>query len=109
MKIYSPTTEERAFLYQEAQSLEPLLRDLGSLTVLVEEVPHKKTDDEYRVTFVVAPETGGMRIHATDKNIYDATIAAKVEAERQLNAILNSLPRSQLQAGQVHIPTEFLH
>ncbi|MGE0528113.1 MAG: hypothetical protein AB7P49_13680, partial [Bdellovibrionales bacterium] len=38
MKIYNPNREERAFLYQEAQDLQPLMKDLGTLSVMVEEV-----------------------------------------------------------------------
>jgi hypothetical protein len=96
MKIYTPNREERAFLYQEAQDLEPLMKDLGSLSVMVEETAVKKgrSRSKYRVTFVLAPESVGMKVQATDRNIFDATIAAKEEAQRQLNAIVNSMPRT---------------
>lgn len=94
MKIYNPSREERAFLYQEAHDLEGLMKDLGSLTVMVEEVASKKTNKaRFRVTFMVAPESVGMRVQATDANLFDATIAAKEETLRQLNAIVNALPR----------------
>lgn len=112
MKIYNPSREERAFLYQEAQDLEPLMKDLGSLTVMVEQVVPKKQNarDRYRVTFVVAPESVGMKVQATDSNIFEAAIAAKGEALRQLNAILNALPRTK--AAELmgsNVPREFLH
>ena len=94
MKIYSPNREERAFLYQEAHDLEGLMKDLGSLSIMVEESTRKKGTGQFRVTFVLAPESVGMKVQATDRNIYEATIAAKEEAQRQLNAIVNSLPRS---------------
>jgi hypothetical protein len=107
MTIYNPSREERAFLYQEAQDLEPLMKDLGSLTVMVEEVKKSR----YRVTFVVAPESVAMRVQATDSNIFDAAMAAKEEAARQLNAIVNSMPRQwnldALNGGK--IPPEMLH
>jgi hypothetical protein len=95
VKIYTPNREERAFLYQEAQDLEALMKDLGSLSVMVEETALKKGRDrsKFRVTFVLAPESVGMKVQATDRNIFDATIAAKEEAQRQLNAIVNSMPR----------------
>jgi hypothetical protein len=94
MKIYNPSPEERAFLYQEAQALEPLIKDLSMVTVVVEEFPQVKAR-LFRVSFVFGPEAGGMRIQATDQNIFSATIAAKDEAERQLNALVNALPRAQ--------------
>lgn len=87
MKIYAPNAEERAFLYQEASSLEPMTRDLGTLSVMVED----GGDSGYRVTFVVAPETVGLRVQATGANLFDATIAAKDETARQLNQVVNAL------------------
>lgn len=108
MKFYNPSAEERAFLFQEAQDLEPLIKDIGSLSVMVEEMKTKNAPSpqpHYRVTFVVAPESVGMKVAATNKNIYEATIAAKLETQRQLNAIVNSMPRVKTEAP----PPEFLH
>lgn len=110
MKIYNPNREERAFLYQEAQDLEPLMKELGSLSVMVEEVARKrKKDTAYRVTFMVAPESVGMRVQSTGDNLFDATIAAKEETLRQLNAIVNSLPRQWTEGKLTSIPPELLH
>ena len=113
MSIYNPNREERAFLYQEALDLEPLMKDLGSLTVMVEEVQPKngqRAVNRFRVTFVVAPESVAMRVQATDSNLYEATIAAKAEAQRQLNAIVNSLPRPANANKQgTKIPSDLLH
>jgi hypothetical protein len=112
MRIYTPNREERAFLYQEAQDLEALMKDLGSLSVMVEETGPKPHRDHsrFRVTFVLAPESVGMRVRATDANLFDATIAAKEEAQRQLNAIVNSLPRTaQGKGGPAPALGESLH
>ncbi len=113
MKAYQPSREERAFLFQEAQDLEPLVKDLGSLSVIVEEVKSleaKNPQARYRVTFLVAPESFAMKVHATDKNIYEATIAAKAETQRQLNVLVNSLPKDwNAGATGVKIPSELLH
>lgn len=110
MRIYSPNREERAFLYQEAQDLEALMKELGSLSVMVEETVSKKRHiSRFRVTFVLAPESVGMTVQATDKNIFDATIAAKEEAQRQLNAIVNSLPRNPRIGIEAPQLGEFLH
>lgn len=87
MKIYNPNTEERAFLYQEAQDLAPLVKDLGSLSIMVE----SEAENGYRVTFLVAPESMGIQIHAENDNLFVATIAAKEEAQRQLNSLINAL------------------
>lgn len=109
MKVYSPDPEERAFLYQEAQALEPLVKDLSSLTVVVEEFPQikagkaRKGQGLFRVSFVLGPEAGGMRIQATDQNIYKATMAAKNEAEKQLNALVNALPRTTASSSSSYL------
>ena len=111
MTIYNPSREERAFLYQEAQDLELLMKDLGSLTVMVEHTVEQEKKNRYRVTFVVAPESVAMRVQATDKNLFEAAMAAKEETARQLNAIVNSMPRQwtpdALDGGK--IPTALLH
>lgn len=106
MKVYNPNLEERAFLYQEAQDLEPFLKNIGSLSVLVEEVASPKGKaGSFRVTFMVAPESVGMQVQATDANLYDAAKAAKEEAQRQLNALVNALPIESV----VQIPRDLLH
>lgn len=114
MKIYNPNREERAFLYQEAQDLEVLVKDFGSLSVMVEEIAPKQTPaarkNNFRVTFMVAPESVGMKVQATDSNLFDATIAAKEETVRQLSAIVNSMPRDfNADASQGKPSTELLH
>ena len=114
MKIYNPNREERAFIYQEAQDLEGLVKNLGSLSVMVEEVavhaPKVSRTSDYRVTFMVAPESVGMRVQAVDTNLFDATIAAKTETVRQLNAIVNSMPRqAAADLSRVRVPTGDLH
>jgi hypothetical protein len=108
MSTYFPNAEERAFLFQEAQTLESLLKELGSLNVVVEEVPSKREgrSPKYRVTFVVAPESMGMRVQATAADVYEAAIAAREETARQLSMIVNEAPRKRKASK---IPFEFLH
>jgi len=103
MKLYMPNAEERAFLFQEAQALEGLMKEIGSLRVVVETAEPKT---RYRVTFVVAPESVGMRVQATAQDLYQAAIAAKEETERQLNAIVNEAGGT---TEPQKIPFEFLH
>lgn len=106
MKIYNPSLEERAFLYQEAQDLAPLVKDLGSLSILVEQdaeqKPEEDVENRYRVTFLVAPESMGIQIHAEESNLFAATIAAKEEAQRQLNALVNALDPQLAQPVILH-------
>lgn len=105
MTVYNPNLEERAFLYQEANDLEPFVKNFGSLSVLVEELKEKtaKSGYRYRVTFMVAPESVDMQVQATDTSLYNAAKAAKEEAQRQLNALVNAMPANS------QIPRELLH
>lgn len=102
MKIYNPSVEERAFLYQEAQDLAPLVKELGSLSIMVEEYAQAEAENGFRVTFLVAPESMGLQIAADSNNLFTATIAAKEEAQRQLNALINAM-------SGVRTPAELLH
>ncbi len=106
MRVYNPNLEERAFLYQEAQDLAPLVKDFGSLSILVEAIQDKSAsgsaENRYRVTFLVAPESMGIQIQAETDNLFSATIAAKEEAQRQLNAIINALDLSHPPNGVLH-------
>lgn len=98
MKVYNPNQEERAFLYQEAQDLAPLVKELGSLSILVE----NEAQSGFRVTFLVAPESMGLQIHAEDDNLFEAVILAKEEAQRQLNTLINALNGPQATAHVLH-------
>lgn len=103
MKIYNPSAEERAFLYQEAQDLAPFVRELGSLSIMVEEnEAHNDDENRYRVTFLVAPESMGIQIQAEEDNLFAATIAAKEEAQRQLNALVNALDPQSMRPTTLH-------
>lgn len=99
MKIYNPSLEERAFLYQEAQDLAPLVKDIGSLSVMVEQNEPK---NGYRVTFLVAPESMGLQIHADASDLFQATMDAKKETQRQLNALINALPTARSASDLLH-------
>jgi hypothetical protein len=113
MKTYNPNAEERAFLYQEAQDLEALLKNLGPVSITVEKSDKElraKKNKNYRVRFTIAPESVGMIVEAVGPNLFDTTIAAKEETQKALNALVNSLPRHfNVEKGMVKIPTELLH
>lgn len=106
MKIYSPNLEERAFLYQEVQVIEPMIKDMGTMTVMVEEAEHKedtkkKLNTKFRVTMMLLPESMKMEIKTEGSNLYDAVIAAREEAVRKLSAVLNAMPSQDKSAGRL--------
>lgn len=105
MKIYSPNIEERAFLYQEVQVIEPMIKDMGTMTIMVEEAEHKedkkKLDAKFRVTMMLLPESMKMEIKTESSNLYDAVIAAREEAVRKLSAVLNAMPAQDKAASRL--------
>lgn len=114
MMPFEPTMEERAFLYQQVQDLEPLASQFGSMTVLVEEAhpanePENKT---FGVTFVVAPENMEFRVRGEGKNLYETCIVAKQETQTRLNEMINQVPDAVLQAARAEnpqVPPDQLH
>lgn len=111
---FEPTLEERAFLYQQVQELEPIASQFGSISVLVEQsYPQDNPDDlSYAVTFVVAPESMDFRVTGSGKNLFETCIVAKTEAQARLNQLINQVPDQALAAAReqnLQIPPELLH
>ena len=111
---FEPNAEERAFLYQQVQDLEPLASQFGSISVLVEQSHPKDApkDLSYAVTFVVAPESMEFKIRGEGKNLYETCMAAKNETMNRLSQLINQVPDQALQAAReqnMHIPPELLH
>lgn len=95
MKLYQPNQDEKAFLYQQAFELESLVKDLGSLSVMVEEMGNK-TRHKFVVTFVVAPEAMQFRVRAMGDTLVEATMAAREKAQKQLSALMNVMPANEV-------------
>lgn len=111
---FEPSAEERAFLYQQVQDLEPIASQFGSISVLVEQAhPDNDPDDiRYTVSFVVAPENMDFRVSGEGKDLFETCVAAKNESLAQLNKLINQVPDQALAAAREqnpHIPPELLH
>lgn len=111
---FEPTLEERAFLYQQVQELEPIASQFGSLSVLVEQsYPQEDPEDiSYAVTFVVAPESMNFKVTGSGKNLFETCIVAKQETQARLNQLINQVPDQALAAVReenLQIPPELLH
>lgn len=114
MMPFEPTVEEKAFLYQQVQSLEALASQFGSMTVLVEEAhPADNPEDKtYGVTFVVAPESMEFRVRGEGKNLFETCMVAKNETQERLNRLINEVPDAILSAARAEdpqIPKDLLH
>ncbi|MBK8204012.1 MAG: hypothetical protein IPK68_17435 [Bdellovibrionales bacterium] len=98
IKQYEPGPEVKAFIFQQIQSLEPMLGEVGSMGVFVEKIekPEKPgiKAEAYAIRLVVAP--GGARIEARGEsdNIYDACIKAKDLMVQRLSPFVNAARQS---------------
>ena len=111
---FEPNAEERAFLYQQVQDLEPLASQFGSISILVEQShPQDAPKDlSYAVTFVVAPESMEFKIRGEGHNLFETCMVAKEEAMNRLNQLINQVPDQALAAAReldMHIPPDLLH
>lgn len=105
-QAFEPENEVKAFIYQQVQDLEALIKDIGSLAVFVEKEEVIGADevedlkDKYAVTFVVAPESLNLQIRSESSDIFEACRAGKEEAQRKLNALINFMGE---QDGQMNL------
>jgi hypothetical protein len=100
-QAFEPENEVKAFIYQQVQDLESLMKDLGSLAVYIEkedgqgESPYEK----FAVTYVLAPESVNLQIRSESSDIFEACRAGKEEAQRKLNSLINFMGEQEGAAG----------
>ena len=100
-QAFEPENEVKAFIYQQVQDLELMMKDLGSLAVYIEKEEEalvangKKLNEKFAVTFVLAPESVNLQIRSESEDIFEACRAGKEEAQRKLNSIINFMDEQQ--------------
>ncbi len=109
-KITPPTSaqelELKAFIYQQAQEMEPYAKQLGSLVVFVEYTDKQK----YKATFVLDSEEMKLKFEAINKDPYEAIRRARVVTQEQLNQVLNALDDAgALNTTPMMVPKNMLH
>ena len=109
-KITPPTPaqelELKAFIYQQAQEMEPYAKQLGSLVVYVEYTDKQK----YKATFVLDSEEMKLKFEAINKDPYEAVRRARLVTQEQLNQVINALDDAgALTATTTIVPKELLH
>ena len=98
--------ELKAFIYQQAQEMEPYAKQLGSLVVFVEYTNKHK----YKATFVLNSEEMNLKFEAVNKDPFEAVRRARLATQEQLNQIINALSEDgMLLNGPVQVPKEMLH
>ena len=87
-KLIEPSGEEKAFVYQQALELSPLLAK-GPIAVILEKNQKKETSLKYSVTFILAPEILNIKIQSEGDNLFDVCINAKNKAKHAIKQLIN--------------------
>ena len=90
--VSTPSGEEKAFVYQQAMELSPLLGDNGPIAVILEKNKTDKKNIKYSVTFILVPDSLNIKIQSEGDNLFDVCINAKQKAKKTLRQILNQMP-----------------
>ena len=86
--LLEPSGEEKAFVYQQALELSPLLAQSGPITVILEKNQNKNRS-KYSVTFILIPKTLNIKIQAEGDNLFDVCINAKNKAKKTISLLMN--------------------
>ena len=90
-KLFEPSNEEKAFVYQQTQDLVNS-HNLGPISVLLEK---KESSSQFVITFVF--NTGLFQIAAQSEgeNLHETCISAKNEMKKKLSVLSQSLNDSK--------------
>ena len=86
--LLDPSGEEKAFVYQQALELSPLLAHSGPITVVLEK---NKNHAKYSVTFILIPDSLNIKIQSEGENLFDVCINAKNKAKRTISQLINQV------------------
>ena len=86
--LLEPSGEEKAFVYQQALELSPLLAHNGPIAVILEK---NKNHTKYSVTFILVPKTLNIKIQSEGENLFDVCINAKNKAKKTISLLMNQV------------------
>ena len=88
--LLEPSGEEKAFVYQQALELSPLLNQNGPIAVILEK-NNNKNNATYSVTFILIPETLNIKVQSEGDNLFDVCISAKNKAKKTIRLLTNQM------------------
>ena len=88
--LLEPSGEEKAFVYQQALELSPLLAKNGPIAVILEK-NKDKDQSKYAVTFILIPDKLNIRIKSEGDNLFDVCITAKNKAKKTIGHLMNQV------------------
>ena len=77
--LLTPSNEEKAFVYQQALELSPLLAENKPITVILKK---NRKPAKYSVTFILIPETLNIKIQSEGDNLFEVCINVKNKAKK---------------------------
>ncbi len=86
--LLEPSGEEKAFVYQQALELSPLLNQNEPIAVILEK-NNNKNSSTYSVTFILIPETLNIKVQSEGDNLFDVCISAKNKAKKTIQLLAN--------------------
>ncbi len=88
LTILEPSGEEKAFVYQQAMELSPLLFNRGPIGVILKK-NQDKNKSKYSVTFILIPDVLNVKVHCEGDNLFDVCIQAKKQARKTIKDLIN--------------------
>ena len=91
-KLLEPSSEEKAFVCQQAMEIGPLLAQngLGPLSVILEKNKSDK-GERFQVTFILIPDRFNIKVKSQGSNLFDVCLSAKDKARKTLDIIINQM------------------
>lgn len=86
--LLEPSGEEKAFVYQQALELSPLMAQNEPIAVILEK---NKNRSKYSVTFILVPNTLNIKIQSEGENLFDVCINAKNKAKKTISHLMNQV------------------
>ncbi len=83
-----PSGEEKAFVYQQALELSPLLVKTGPVAVSLTKNKNGK-NALYSLTFILAPAGLKIKIQSKGSDLFDVCIQAKNKAKKTISQLIN--------------------
>ena len=87
-----PSGEEKAFVYQQALELTPLLINSNNkepIAVILKKNQDTTKKSKYSVTFILIPNTLNLRIQCEGENLFDVCMDAKNKAKKTIIHLMN--------------------
>ena len=86
-KAYEPTGEERAFVYQQALELRPLLYHYSDPITVIVGKNLKKDKNKYTVTFILVPSSLNIKIQSSGDDLFDVCMRVKNKSQKAIHAL----------------------